>query len=254
MDSIFPPHPCGNFSASPGVSKLQKGRLSAVANEIVRTENTCLLMFSGGRDSSLAAIRLHKANSPLVLVTVTSEHLNGLDLVRRRLSELSVTLPAETPWINVRQPSELRTDMSFYSQTCLPCHHAYVVISGAIAKAIGVRRLAFGYAGYQSSWPEQTPLAVASLQRVLGRHDIALELPVYDLNCRDDARNELRFNGLSIDSLEQKCLRQVTNVTLKERDLEQQVALWEMAIDESMSQVDSIDLEILTFGSVGSPG
>ena len=73
----------------------------------------CLLMFSGGRDSTLAALRLHHGRVPLRLVTVTSSHLTGINLVRRRLSELSKILPATTPWLNIRQPVDLKTDTSF---------------------------------------------------------------------------------------------------------------------------------------------
>jgi len=52
-----------------------------------------------------------------------------------------------TPWLRARQPTELQTDTSFYEQTCLPCHHAYVVVSGVLARRLGAHRLAFGYAG-----------------------------------------------------------------------------------------------------------
>lgn len=202
-------------------------------------------MFSGGRDSTLAAARLSQAGVPLLLVTVSSSHLIGIDRVKRRLSELTKILPAETPWMHVQQPTELRTDTSFYEQTCLPCHHAYVVVSGALAKSAGVRRLAFGYAGYQREWPEQTPLAIDSLTRVLKRHGIELELPVQELAGRQEAIQELEVLGLSTDALEQKCLRQVLNVSLNANLLRQQVKLWEEAIDRSMTQIGTIDLEIL---------
>jgi hypothetical protein len=246
--------PHSNASSSSAVGELQTRSLAAVARDIVRTGDVCLLMFSGGRDSSLAALRLHKDHTPLVLVTVTSGHLIGIDRVRCRLSELSLTLPPETPWIQVQQPTELRTDTSFYEQTCLPCHHAYVVVSAALAKVICTRRLAFGYAGYQNTWPEQTPKAVSSLRRVLARHDIVLELPVYDLPSRDHALVELAASGLSTESLEQKCLRQVTNVALADDRLEQQVALWEAAIDRSISVVNAIDIEVLGRTVLGNVG
>ena len=64
-----------------------------------------------------------------MLVTVTSTHLVGMEQVRQRLKELARLLPKDTPWIHVRQPEELKTDTSFYDRTCLPCHHAYVVVS-----------------------------------------------------------------------------------------------------------------------------
>jgi hypothetical protein len=211
----------------------------------------CLLMFSGGRDSTLAAVRLHRRGVPLSLATVTSSHLVGIDLVRRRLSELSKVLPAGTRWVQVRQPTDLRTDTSFYEQTCLPCHHAYVVVSAALAAVTQVRRLSFGYAGYQATWPEQTPFAVERLRSVLVRHGIALELPVYDLPSREAAIVELQASGLSGESFEQKCLRQVTNVTLAQDHLRQQVELWEAAIDRSMTQLDRIDFEVLYQTTLG---
>jgi hypothetical protein len=189
---------------------------------------------------------------PLSLVTVTSNHLTGLNLVRRRLSELSKILPAATPWLNIKQPIDLKTDTSFYEQTCLPCHHAYVVVSAAIAALTGARCLAFGYAGYQDNWPEQTPLAVEHLRAVLARYGIVLSLPVYDLRSRAAAFRELESFGLSTESLEQKCIQQVTNVTLSEDRLRQQVLLWEAAIDRSMEALDKIKIEVLDRTTLGT--
>ena len=37
-----------------------------------------LIMFSGGRDSTLAVVRLHLAGTPMTMVTVTSDHLVGI--------------------------------------------------------------------------------------------------------------------------------------------------------------------------------
>lgn len=156
-----------------------------------------LIMFSGGRDSTLAVVRLHLAGTPMTMVTVTSDHLVGIERVRRRLIELARYLPGDTRWLQVRQPKELLTDTSFYEQTCLSCHHAYVVASCVLARVVGARRLAFGYAGYQMDWPEQTPLAVSRLAAVLARYDIRLELPVYDLASREAAVAELQQFGLS---------------------------------------------------------
>ncbi|WP_420403556.1 hypothetical protein [Nisaea sp.] len=202
----------------------------------------CLLMFSGGRDSTLAAVRLAQANSPIRLITVTSNHLIGIENVRIRLKELSRHLHPETEWIHVHQPLDLKTDVSFYEQTCLPCHHAYVVVSAAIARWYKAKRLAFGYAGYQSDWPEQTPLATSRLKHVLARHGINLELPTYDIATRAAALKELEKLSLSTDALEQKCSRQVTNVSLSPDRLEQQVALWESAIDKSLTSLEQIPI------------
>ena len=159
----------------------------------------CVLMFSGGRDSTLSALRLHKEGYNITLITVTSNHLYGISSVHRRLRELRTILPANTPWLLIQQPSQLRTDTSFYEMTCLPCHHAYVVIAAALSLRLKTSSLAFGYAGYQNTWPEQTPLATSRLRSVLRRHNIELHLPVYNLYSRQQVVDELRAFGVITD-------------------------------------------------------
>jgi predicted subunit of tRNA(5-methylaminomethyl-2-thiouridylate) methyltransferase len=214
-------------------------------------ETKTILMFSGGRDSTLAAMRLNKIGVPMKLVTITSKHLEGIERVHKRLAELAEVLPKTTPWLHIEQPEELLTDTTFYDQTCLSCHHAYVVVSAAIAKTINASRMAFGYTQYQNDWPEQTPLAVSRLSSTLIRHGIELVLPVYDLVSREDAINELLLNGLSAESLEQKCLRQITNVALSEERLIQQVELWENAIDRSMMSLPDIPISVIAHNLIG---
>jgi hypothetical protein len=75
---------------------------------------------------------------------------------------------------------------------------------------------------------------------------------VYYLPSRDHALAELAASGLSTESLEQKCLRQVTNVALADDRLEQQIALWEAAIDRSISVVNAIDIEVLGRTDLGN--
>ena len=211
----------------------------------------CVLMFSGGRDSSIAAVRLGETGPPLTLVTITSDHLYGIEAVRLRLAELAKHLPADTRWLRIKQPVDLATDTSFYEQTCLPCHHAYVVVAAVVARALNAGRLGFGYTGYQSDWPEQTPVAIARLRAVLADYGIALELPVADLASREEAEVELQGLGLSSASLEQKCSRQVTNLVLDEERLLAQVSLWEGAIRRSMDELDRIPAAIMDDATIG---
>jgi hypothetical protein len=215
-------------------------------------ERRVVLMFSGGRDSTLAALRLHESGYNPILVTIISSHLTGCENVRRRVRELASHLSPETPWILTRQPDELRTDTSFYEQTCLPCHHAYVVAGAAVAAKVGLASLAFGYAEYQNAWPEQTLLAVGRLTRVLARNGIDLILPVYNLASRDEAIAQLAAKSLSTGALEQKCIRQITNVELEPHRLRQQIDLWEKAIEASLLAVDTINIEALEALNLGS--
>lgn len=210
----------------------------------------CVLMFSGGRDSTLAALRLHDQGYRVTLVTVSSGHLFGIAAVRHRLREMRAALPSDTQWIRVGQPDELRTDTSFYEMTCLPCHHAYVVVAVSVAVHLKAKTLAFGYAGYQNTWPEQTPLAVNRLHRTLEQQGIRLSLPVYDLFSREEVETALSDYGVSQASLEQKCLQQVRNVALSDDRLNTQVNLWERAIADSLSKLDLIKVRILEMATI----
>jgi hypothetical protein len=202
-------------------------------------------MFSGGRDSSIAAVRLAQQKVPLHLVTVTSGHLFGIANVRKRLTELRPLLPPSTKWLLVRQPHDLKTDTSFYEMTCLPCHHSYVVASCVIAAKHQAKRLAFGYARYQSNWPEQTPLAIDRLRVALSTHGITLDIPAYDLDSREKAIEVLKELGVSTASLEQKCIQQISNVTLAGDRLVSQIQLWEHAIQASMARLEDIAIEVI---------
>lgn len=215
-------------------------------------ESLDVLMFSGGRDSTLAAVRLWQQGRRPVLVTITSSHLMGIDRVRQRLKELAPILAPGTPWLQLRQPTELKTDVSFYDQTCLPCHHAYVTAGASVAAKINAKAVAFGYVAYQSDWPEQTPHAIGALRQVLARHGINLLLPVYDVRSREEVVEELESHGLSATALEQKCLRQITNVKLDPERLNEQVALWEDAIDASISKLDQIEIEVIEAERLGA--
>jgi hypothetical protein len=56
---------------------------------------------------------------------------------------------------------------------------------------------------------------------------------------------ELIALGLSPDSLEQKCSRQVTNLALDESRLRNQISLWGTAIRRSMNELDRIPAAII---------
>ena len=204
---------------------------------MIRTRaDKVLLMFSGGRDSTLAALRLHEAGHPLMLVTITAEHLFGLGNVERRLREMAPPLPAETEWLQIVQPALLGTQHFFHRQTCLPCQSAYVVSGVNVARQTGISRIALGYASYQAGWPEQGPQATRLLEHTLIRHGFKLMLPVYDIETRSSAVQELKERGVSDLALEQKCICQVNNVELEGAELSQQLDLWSKAIDEELSK------------------
>ncbi len=206
--------------------------------------SACVLMFSGGRDSTIAAARLSKSFGRLLLVTVSSGHLTGLENVRRRVAQLRTLLPQGSEWMQVAQPA-LPVVEPFAYRTCLPCQHAYIATGALIAKGEGIADLAMGYAGYQGAWPEQTPYATAGAARVLRKEGIRLRLPVYDLRSKEEALAELARLGLGPESLEQKCLRQESNVDLDGAALKEETDRWLASIAATIGAPDAVSPPVL---------
>jgi PP-loop superfamily ATP-utilizing enzyme len=211
----------------------------------MRRGEKCVLLFSGGRDSTLAALRLASAFDNLVLVTVTSEHLIGIDAVRQRLAELASYIPRSTRWLHISQPSNLPHGELLQAPTCLPCHRAYAAIGVAVALQAGARSLAFGYTAYQSDWVEQTPEAIARLQRLLGERGIDLVLPVYDVASKAAAIEELTAKSVSSVSLEQKCLQQQFNVQLTNTRFHKELYAWEQSLAAALAALPHLRLHVL---------
>ncbi len=209
----------------------------------------CLLLFSGGRDSTLAALRLAKRVSSLTLLTVTSDHLIGIHAVKARLEELASHLPNDTEWLNVaRNPI---VGIGPADVTCLPCHHLYVSIGVKYAHAQGIGTMAMGYAGYQSHWPEQTPAATAILGSVLGEQGIQLLLPVYDVMSKEAAEAELAAHGLTVTAQEQKCLRQLKSSALDERALSAELDGWEKSLRRTLAGPEAIAATLVSQVAIG---
>ena len=214
---------------------------------------SCVLMFSGGRDSTLAAMALHEQGYRLVLVTVTSPHLVGMDRVHQRLLELRRVLPGTTEWLNVAQPGGVVPMPSGFSdRTCLPCQEAYALTGYKVARDAAIKNLALGYANYQSGWPEQTPAATARLDRIMGERGLNLLLPVYGLRSKNEAIKSLDKHGLAHESLEQKCTKQVSNIVLEGDALEQQLGLWEQLLTDSLAAIDKVTLVRLRATKLGA--
>lgn len=207
--------------------------------------NGVLLMFSGGRDSTLAAVRLARTYERLVLATVTSEHLIGYDRVEQRLHELKPHLPPATRCVRVLQPTALSAE-TLRQTTCLPCHREYVTTGVSLAKQQGIADLAFGYVRYQNTWPEQTEYATTRLSHMLNRLGMRLRLPVYDIATRGEALSELAALNMSAEALEQKCLQQQRNEELPNGALETEIDIWERSTNAQLIRVDEISLTVVS--------
>lgn len=207
--------------------------------------NTCIQMFSGGRDSTLAAVRLARTWEKLVLVTVTTANLNGIERVRQRLEELGPKLRPNTEWLLIALPSNFNIHRRSATATCLTCHHVYLVAGAMIAEKYNSKHLALGYTGYQSTWTEQTPYAIERLTEVMSTIGLNVIFPVSDLLEKEQAIAELRANSMSENALEQKCAKQLNDPNLPFNLLRQEVDRWGEDLRYALANRQNISLDIL---------
>src|SRR5712664_1818941 len=142
----------------------------------------CLLLFSGGRDSTLAALQLATTFTNIILLTATSPHLVGIDHVLSRLSELGRYLNGDTLWLQATFAADIPIRDIPGMDLCLPCRQTYFAVAVKIANDYGVGNIAVGYTSYQSGWLEQSPYAISSLRRVLRLAGKELLLPVAEIS------------------------------------------------------------------------
>ena len=208
--------------------------------------NLCVMMFSGGRDSTLGAIRLANSGKELVLVTVSSTHLKGISAVEKRLIELKPLLPGDTLWMHLDDSRLTAPALRLAQKTCLPCFLKYISLGVMIARQVHSSSLAFGFTTYQSAWIEQTPYAVNGLKKVLSEFGIQLETPVYDLKTKEAAIEELQTLGLSVSALEQKCSRQINNEEIASEKLQNAIDEWTKTLSYVISKNLSLDISAIS--------
>ena len=195
--------------------------------------SSVVLLFSGGRDSTAAALRLFHGGSIPHLVTVTSDHLEGIQRVKARLKELRPLLSPDVRYSIVAAPTDIPVDSE---GGCLPCHTSYAVVGAELARRNSVESIAFGYVSYQSGWLEQTPGAIVLLGQQLESTGLRLLTPVYDIVSKEDVVSELQRHGLDGNALEQKCLRQQINPSLPAHQVLKNLQAWERSIAKALTR------------------
>jgi 3-methyladenine DNA glycosylase AlkC len=181
------------------------------ANEFLAmasSSRTCVLLFSGGRDSTLAAIRLGKSFDHVVLVTILSPHMTGLSKVQSRVEELKRILAVRCEWMLVPETRLVPLRTTSDDIGCIDCHFGYFVTAHSIARQLECESIACGFVQYQNAWVEQTPYAVRRLSELMAEHGTKLVFPVAELGSKEEVEAELKSNLVSTDSLELKCSRQ----------------------------------------------
>lgn len=182
-----------------------------------RRNNDCLLLYSGGKDSTLAAIRLYKAGYNVHFIHFDNGHM--LDQNKPYLTFLETFNKDKDYYFDYSLSSvdikdlfneyfkEFKSnDPSLESEIrCLSCRMAMYTKAIEIAKEKGYKYIAEGARISQKFMLEQIPI-ITRLKDLTSQHGIKLLCPVLYEDDDQKLIEELLSNGNSSKTWESKCL------------------------------------------------
>ena len=183
----------------------------------IKKEKNVTLLFSGGRDSSLACCVLANRGCKIHLLTFNNGATIHLDLADQRYDELNGKfsdailqrrlIPSYTLFKEIALKN-LETDFEKYETNliCMGCKLAMHVISLIYCLENEIPVIADGYTDYQKKWIEQMPEAIETVRKFHGEYNIKYINPVYNENSKEHVKEKLLKFGLSSESLEGTCL------------------------------------------------
>ena len=177
-----------------------------------------VILFSGGRDSSLAVCKLASHEKNLILMNCLNGTTIGTDVIQTRYRDLKERFPSrikdfvQVPIFGLFRTlaiSQLERDLKCY-KTCLVClgckmaAHTHAIIF-CIENDIKV--IADGYNQYQSGdFMEQRPEAIEIMKNFSAEYGILYINPVYDYKNKKEVKYALYDYGISTKSLEGTCI------------------------------------------------
>ncbi len=175
--------------------------------------SSAAVLFSGGRDSTLAALICHRDGKYLHLLSFDSGIGYGGELREVRVRELTRVLgSASFSWQLIPNYglvrkicfSELADDIRQDGYQQILLGESLAMTARAIAYCLQYRVpiLVSGASGYQSSFAEQQPEAVDFVRILCGDYGIEFLAPVLGYESEQRVKDELVLAGLSGKSLE----------------------------------------------------
>ena len=179
-----------------------------------------IVLFSGGRDSTLAAYLATQKNPETNWDLVTYDNhnlmegnkLGGPKQIGNELSDSVANISGhETiPFFHLFRSlvvlrSELNIQQYGFSTMCLDCRGAMYVKSVLSSDEKGYTKLADG-ARKSQRYTEQLPGSIEEFTGFLGNNGIELIIPVYNINKMQEVSEHLRNAGFSGKNYELQCL------------------------------------------------
>ena len=184
-----------------------------------RENNDCLLMYSGGKDSTLAAIRLYNAGYNVHFIHFDNGHMRDQDkpyltFQKTFNKEQDYYFDYELSSVDIKQLfeeyygewSDLIDNQDLLSEIrCLSCRMAMYTKLLQIAKEKGYKYVAEGARISQKFMLEQIPI-ITRLKDLASSQGIKLLLPVLYVDDDQEEIDELLANNHSSKTWESKCL------------------------------------------------
>ena len=185
-----------------------------------RKNNDCLLLYSGGRDSTLAAVKLYNAGYNIHFIHFDNGHMRDQDKPYLTFQEIfnqekEYYFDYELSSVDIQPLFEeyfsywsknIDTDPTLISEIrCLSCRMAMYTKVIQIAKEKGYKYIAEGARISQKFMLEQLPI-INRLKDLTATYGIKLLLPVLYVDDDQKEIEELLANGYSSKTWESKCL------------------------------------------------
>lgn len=188
------------------------------------TSKDVLLMYSGGKDSTLTAIRLKNESYNIHFVHFDNGYMRDSDkpylTYKKTFSQIEgYHFDFENSGISIKQlfeeyfskwqissSEEIKSNGTLTSEIrCLSCRMAMYTKAIMIAKEKGYKYIAEGARISQKFMLEQLPM-IERLKKLASAYGIELLFPVLYLEDDQEEINELLSNGFSAKSWESKCI------------------------------------------------
>lgn len=175
------------------------------------------VLFSGGRDSTLVAVRALENGDSVTLLTFETGLAYGPRLIEYRIAELEARFgdgQIRRESLNVvglvRRIALLDIERDIvqdgYNLVLLGEALALVVEAIVFVKREDISAISGGYARYQGRFPEQRPVAIDFFSSLCAEFDVEFTAPLREISSEETVKEELWLRGLSPKSLERSSL------------------------------------------------
>lgn len=178
------------------------------------SQDTALVLFSGGRDSSLAACLEANAGRDLLLMTARTGATIATDVVSNRVEEIRRAFPSIA--VEWHQPhsagifrriaiANIESDFAKYKTNLILLGHQLAIQCEGITLALrrGIPRVISGFSGYQADeYMEQMPVAISVSRRLFKAYDLTFETPIAGYESLNEVKFQLLDFGVTTKSLE----------------------------------------------------